>query len=93
MSEHTNTPWFVSDANWLGLSYGVVTGSGKVIAACREIEKDADLKNARHIAHCVNNYERLVEMLTKLLAHPENGWTRHKAHALLADMNDAWEGE
>lgn len=59
----TARPWVVSDAEWFGLSFGVVDQYGQVVAACREVTKDADLANAHLITAAPELYEALEIML------------------------------
>lgn len=74
MSEHTETPW-VARGSEIGVidqsdtqSYGMML----VIAFMDEFDfRDQWKANARHIVHCVNNHERLVEALRNLVDYSE----------------------
>lgn len=71
MSEHTETPWEVSQATWDGKHINGTWGGSKngasvfVARSGATIGKDDSVAeaNARHIVHCVNNHERLIEAL------------------------------
>lgn len=72
MSEHTKTPWKVD--KWLGSkSYQWVIAydagdKGRGISIAETVGGTGKEKaNAKHIVHCVNNNERLVEALRELL--------------------------
>lgn len=94
MSEHTKTPWLIVpgkafiyalDENGVNRFQASIDG-----AHCPESELVA---NARHIVHCVNNHERLVEMVGALLANPSDSFTVHMAESLIADMEAEKGGE
>ncbi len=94
MSEHTKTPWAIHDNGYyfeigvpapdssLGVHPTVMIG----VDYCNEA-------NARHIVHCVNNHERLVEMVGALLANPSDSFTVHMAESLLSSLEAEKGGE
>lgn len=66
MSKHTKGLWKLDQyGNVVQTCNGQVCVTGFALS-CGPRNKEAEA-NARHIVHCVNNHERLVELLDKAL--------------------------
>ena len=68
MSEHTKTPWEVLGVVDMFIS----TEDGAIIAdvSGSVTSHEEDRANAKHICHCVNHHDNLVEALEKIANEP-----------------------
>lgn len=89
MNEHTKTPWSV-DKRAKTLVNGATGHSVATTGGYSNNTMDPDKlhgmleANARHIVHCVNNHERLVEALRECVSNPYS--VSRKARAVLAEL-------
>lgn len=86
MSEHNETPWYAN-----GPAVYMGADGGFSLRCCPNPEA-----NARHIVHCVNNHERLVEALRNTLRviDGEDGtYSINRDRKLLAQLQAGKGGE
>lgn len=84
--EHNDTTWYAN-----GHAVYMGADGGFSLRCCPNPEA-----NARHIVHCVNNHERLVQMLTRTVneceMHPVPEGLLEEARALLAQLEAGKRG-